>query len=219
MPFMESDRPYVGPLRPVVSIDIDGTIADYHKHFTNFAKQWLGYKSLLPDWDPELKGEFSEALGLEKHVYRQIKLAYRQGGMKRSIPPLGRPEDLFENLYDLQIQPWVCTTRPWERLDNIDPDTQEWLRRNGVKPYGMLYGEQKYRDLIEIVGKDRILAVIDDLPEQIETANSLGLKTILRTGQHNAWWREQHPEQHIANGLSQILGDVEAALIDWEKNK
>lgn len=174
---------------PVVAIDIDGTIADYYKHFQWFAEIYL-QKTLNCEFNREYRGEFNEALGLDKETYRKIKLAYRQGGMKRSIKPFENAGNVIRNIRSLGVQVWICTTRPWNRLDNIDPDTTFWLGNNVGRVDGVIYGEDKYNDLIDIVGKPRILGVIDDLPENFNTARSLGLNAALMAGPHNEWFRE-----------------------------
>ncbi len=70
----------------------------------------------------------------------------------------------------------------------MDPDTREFLKRNGMVWDHILYGDYKYSDLVKIVGRERILAVVDDLPEQITRARKLGLPAIMRRGPHNEWW-------------------------------
>jgi len=174
----------VHPLAPVVALDIDGTLGDYYDHFRWFAELYK-QEPVAIDW--EISDEFSEALQMGKEEYRDIKLAYRQGGMKRSLPLL---DNFVEHLVPairggFGFQVWICTTRPWQRLDNIDPDTQFWINKNLGKVDGVIYGEDKYLDLIDIVGLDRIVGVFDDLPENIERANALGLRARLRDGGHN----------------------------------
>jgi phosphoglycolate phosphatase-like HAD superfamily hydrolase len=209
--------PHRHPLAPVVAIDIDGTIAQYHSHFLNFARLWSG-RDLDMNWEGAC-GSFSKAIGMSKKSYRECKLAYRQGGMKRSLPVFEGARDLTVNIRKAGAQVWICTTRPYLRLDNIDPDTRHFLRRNGIQHDGFLYGERKYQDLVKIVGDERVLVVLDDLPEQIEAANRLGLKTILRYGAHNAWYIEQ---PHCKDQeVTMTLGNVESrilSLIDERKN-
>lgn len=180
---------------PVVALDIDGTLADYYGHFHWFAELYL-QKSVPVHWHRQFRGEFSDALGLEKNLYRQIKLAYRQGGMKRSIKAFDGAGQAVRSLRKRGIAVWICTTRPWNRLDNIDPDTSFWIEHNLGRVDGVIYGEDKYLDLMDIVGKDRILGIIDDLPENVEKAEGLGLKWALAAGDHNDWWRESRPNLH-----------------------
>lgn len=175
------------PGRPVVAVDIDGTIGIYHNHFIRFAEQYVG-RTLEPEWRPEFRGEFNRALHMSKRVYRDIKLAYRQGGLKRSMPVFEGARELTVSLRKAGAEVWICTTRPYLRLDNIDPDTRHMLKRQGIQYDGVLFGERKYHDLVKIVGKDRIVAVLDDLPSQVESAGRLGLTPILRRDDHNAWY-------------------------------
>jgi hypothetical protein len=65
---------------------------------------------------------------------------------------------------------WLTTTRPYLRLDNVDPDTRAWLERHHILYDHMIYDEQKYPLLAELVGADRVVAVLDDLPEQLQSA-------------------------------------------------
>jgi hypothetical protein len=194
------------PLAPVVGVDIDGTIADYYEHMRWFAELYL-QRPVNIDWDFAPTAEFSDALQLDKKTYRDIKLAYRQGGMKRSIPVLDERNVMLRAIRAGGIQVWITTTRPWQRLDNIDPDTQFWINRNIGRVDGVIYGEEKYMDLIDIVGKDRILGIVDDLPENVVSAMSLGLNAALAVGDHNAAFRSvrQLPEVRKAADLGNIV--------------
>jgi FMN phosphatase YigB (HAD superfamily) len=211
----------VHPLAPVVGLDIDGTLGDYYGHFHRFAEQYL-QEPLDVDWKPETNQavEFSDALDLPKSVYRDIKLAYRQGGMKRSLPVLD--DHLMAMVQNLRrekgLQVWICTTRPWQRLDNIDPDTQFWLNRNVGRVDGVIYGEEKYEDLIDIVGRERIIGIFDDLPENVEEADALGLRSALRAGDHNAWWTNSDaPDQTLIDVVHSAAGIYETVQ-RWIEN-
>jgi hypothetical protein len=185
----------VHPLAPVIGLDIDGTIGDYYNHFV-----WFLNKIYFPDrhhsvhWRQSKDAEFSEALGMAKEEYRAAKLAYRLGGLKRCQPTLSGVSETREAIQKIRrsgIQVWICTTRPWLSLTTVDPDTQYWLEQNVGRVDGLIYGEDKYADLLDIVGKDRVLGVIDDLPENMVRASELGIKCAIRSGPHNAIWRRQ----------------------------
>lgn len=157
-------------IRPVVAVDIDGTLGMYHEHFTVFASDYAGVH--LPTGYNGGE-EFSDYLGMSKQLYREAKLAYRQGGMKRTMPTYGGARGFMIQLNRLGCEVWIATTRPWMRLDNIDPDTREWLQRNTITYDYMLYGEDKYEVLKDRVGESRVLAVVDDLREQCEKAKQV----------------------------------------------
>jgi len=166
-----------GADKPVVALDIDGTLGDYHGHFLRFAEGYVGRE--MPD--PK---EINPGLPLYKHMrvslatYRAAKLAYRQGGLKRNMPVYDGAADLTRAIRKAKAEVWICTTRPYLRLDNIDPDTREWLRRNRIQYDAVLFGETKYKELVRQVGAGRIVAIADDLPEQIEKAANLYISQI-----------------------------------------
>lgn len=206
---------YSSSTAPVVAVDIDGTTGHYHNHFTWFASQYLG-RTLSADWQPEFKGSFSRALHISKPTYREVKLAYRQGGMKRSMPVRDGAAELTRKLRRAGAQVWICTTRPYLRLDNIDPDTRHWLKRNGIQWDHLIYGERKYKDLVTMAGRERIVAVYDDLPEQVESARAFGLPTLLADGPHN-WWFAEDLETRRIGGPEQALWEIGQLLDVWKK--
>lgn len=169
---------------PVVAIDIDGTLGDYHGHFLRFAAEWYGRP--MPDSSAINPGlPLHKFMQTSKSTYRQCKLAYRQGGLKRSMPAYPGASELTRAIRARRAELWICTTRPYLRLDNIDPDTRHWLRRNKIQYDAVIYGENKYRDLVRQVGADRIAAVMDDLPALCIQAESLGLPVLMRNQPYN----------------------------------
>lgn len=159
---------------PVVALDIDGTLGDYHSHFIQFAEGWLG--ETLPGPGEINNGRpLWEHLGISRAVYRECKLAYRQGGLKRTMPAYRWASELADGIAHRHLEPaevWICTTRPYLRLDNIDPDTREWLRRNDIHYDGVIFDTlagkyTKYAELARQVGP-RVAVIMDDLPEALQ---------------------------------------------------
>lgn len=176
---------------PVIALDIDGTLGDYHRHFLEFAANWIG--RAMPDpaaINPGLP--LWKYMGVGKEVYRECKLAYRQGGLKRWMPVYPGAAELSSVIHSFGWEAWICTTRPYLRLDNIDPDTREWLRRNEIQYDAVLFDlngrkYSKYRELRRQAG-DRVLAVFDDLPEAVEVADEMQFKV---------WMRDQPYNRHL----------------------
>lgn len=189
---------------PIVALDIDGTLGDYHSHFLWFAEQWTG--KAMPAAD-----DINPALPLHRHMrlskatYRACKLAYRQGGLKRFMPCDPGARDLTVALRRAGARVWICTTRPYLRLDNIDPDTRHWLRRNGIQYDNVLFGHLKYRDLVRSVGKERVVGVLDDLDSMCEQAQVLGLPVLMRDRPYNQHMQEIPRVRNLAAAEMQFV--------------
>jgi hypothetical protein len=121
-------------------------------------------------------------MGIPHHEYQECKLAYRQGGLKRFMPVYPYASELTHNIREVGAEVWICTTRPYLRLDNIDPDTRHWLERNNIVYDAVIFesldGQTKYQNLVEQVGLRRIAAVVDDLREQTDDADDLGIENV-----------------------------------------
>lgn len=185
-----------------MAIDIDGTLGNYHDHFILFAQEYLGVQL---QWSYSGVGEFSDSLELTKKTYQEIKLAYRQGGMKRTMPPFPDAARFVNHLRDSGIEIWITTTRPYLRLDNIDPDTRHWLERHHIKYDGLLFNEDKYEVLVEIVDPNRVLMVVDDQPGKLDSAVTLGLPTLLRHTRWNADAGGSHNRVHAFDVMSNLI--------------
>lgn len=192
-------------VKPVVGLDIDGTVGKYHDHFIAFAEEWVG-KEMRRGYDGTVS--LAKWCGVSKATYRAIKLAYRQGGMKRSMPYYDGARDLTVGLRKAGAEVVVCTTRPYLHLSNIEPDTLHSLKRNGIQYDGLIMGEHKYRQLAREYGRENIVMVLDDLPEQLTVAASLGLPAVLRRNGHNAtteWTPDVHDlDSALRVGLHRI---------------
>jgi hypothetical protein len=196
-------------VRPVVALDIDGTMGDFHTHFLKFATGYLyGKPSLSPpvsqyDGSEPMSMWFCKFFDVTMDVWRDIKLAYRQGGMKRTMPSYGWGRQVTEAIHRAGAEIWITTTRPYLRLDNIDPDTRFWLERHRVAYDGLIYDEQKYSHLLAAVGGGRVVAVLEDLPEEFNEASRLFGRNvpILMRGDHNRYfWPALEPTQLVHDG-------------------
>lgn len=189
-------------VKPVVAIDIDGTLGDYHGHFIKFAEGYFG-RRLPSDFDGSV--EFHEALGLPLSDYRDAKLAYRQGGLKRTMPRFDGASILIKTLRrDAEV--FITTTRPYLRLDQTDPDTRFWLQKNEIEYDGLLYDEDKYEVLADIVDRRRVVAVLDDLPEQYDSAKFVfgsGVP-LLRINKWNGATKRPNSVRDLSHAMEEI---------------
>jgi hypothetical protein len=131
---------------------------------------------------------------------------------------------LTQHIREAGAEVWLCTTRPYLRLDNVDPDTREWLRRNRIQYDALLFDPAheedgtKYDELRRQAG-DRVASIVDDLPEMITASNLAFQHEEART-----WLapilREQPYNRHFnwarrANDLIQVEELVLADIGVW----
>lgn len=204
-------------VRPVVAVDIDGTLGDYHGHFIHFAASYLGQLPTRLDYGGKsnFKQWFQRHYLVDDRTWKDIKLAYRQGAMKRTMPAYPGAASLCQNIIIDGAELWLTTTRPFQRLDNIDPDTREWLSRQGIVYYGLLYDEDKYRVLADNVQPERVVAVLDDLPEQFHAASAaFGWRVPILA--RNPYNREVRCEQD-AMDLAEAQEIIQTRIRDWKE--
>lgn len=204
------------PIKPVVAIDLDGTLADYHGHFRKFAESWLGFEGTVAPYegDEPYKDYFCEEFGVDPSTFRAIKLAYRQGGMKRLQPVYPGARDLVVNLMEIGAEIWLTTTRPHDRFDRVDPDTREWLRRHQIPFDGLLYSEDKLLELSERVTPTRVVAVLDDQTDILDEADRYGWTSILRRTKYN---RSVGRDGEYVLNLADAYSTIQVLLEAWQR--
>lgn len=202
-------------IKPVVAIDIDGTLGMYHKHFLDFARAYLNseWSGAKYDGGSSFKSWFCNAFAATEDQWHDIKLAYRQGGMKRTMPPYPYARELMQGLKKLDVELWVTTTRPYIRYDSVDPDTRHWLLRHEMPFDYLIYDGQKYEKLSQLVGPHRVAAVLDDLPEEIEHAcrEFDRFVPIHRQNNFNGSYRHNNAVSNLDMALERIKTQVQ----DW----
>jgi hypothetical protein len=202
-------------VKPIVAVDIDGTLGNYHAHFEDFAEEYFDRvirPGCLYRGGESMSAWAIRELGITRAAYRDCKLAYRQGGLKRTMPLFDGAKGLCERIRAAGGELWLTTTRPYLRLDNVDPDTREWLRRKGIQYDHLLYDENKYQVLHDrLTDPDRVVAIVDDLVTNISEAQH-----IFRWDKA-MWIRTQWNEKDGGGGigLEGVAPFVETKIKEW----
>lgn len=201
------------PTSPIVALDIDGTLADYHDDFRKFCDRYYDRELEKFETEPYRGGDFADYLELSKEQYRAAKLAYRQGGGKRTMPFYEDTRDLIEMLVGYGVEIWITTTRPYNRFDSTDPDTREWLRRHDIPWSHLIYDDDKFLRLTEAVDQRRIVTVVDDLAANVNRAAELNLHPVLVSRPYNM-------SDTLAPGVTRserqfLTTEVTMRMMDW----
>lgn len=201
-------------VKPVVSVDIDGTMGKYHEHILDFFDHYFGWE-MPRGWDGT--GNWEDHLGLSQRQYQDAKLAFRQGGLKRWMPVFDGAAALMELARRSGAEIWITTTRPYLRLDSVDPDTRAWLFRNGIMYDHLLYHDQKYKELRKNVDQRRVAFVLEDLPSQYNEAQGyFGGAAYLIEREHNQAFRKGHPAVKTVADLSDAQLAMAIDLEEWK---
>jgi hypothetical protein len=106
-----------------------------------------------------------------------------------------------------------ASAAPNSGCDRVDPDTREWLERNNIPFDGLLYSDQKMKELAERVEPERVVMVLDDLVPVLEAASSIfgASVPVLRRTRYNQLtdW-----PQTVYN-LEDAAGHVEQKINNW----
>jgi hypothetical protein len=207
-------------ITPVVVWDVDGTLANYHEHLAWFvALYWnLGEAAYLRGTHWDGLGNFEDVLGITQLQYREAKLAFRQGGQKRTMPIY--QDGGIRTVIGMShggCDTWYATSRPWARLDAVDPDTRFWLEKHGLPLSGILYDEDdKYGKLIsDHLDPARIIGVVEDLPEQYDRGVELGLPMIQVARPHNRGEGVKRPNRV---DMRDVAGQLQENLRKWKEH-
>jgi hypothetical protein len=96
---------------------------------------------------------------------------------------------------------------------------QHWLRRNHIQYDYLISGPHKYRDLVkQIGGKDRVAAIMDDLPEMyLQAISALGYvwPHRMRDGWPPVLLRDQPYNRHMKTPSRAINMEVAQREILW----
>jgi phosphoglycolate phosphatase-like HAD superfamily hydrolase len=206
---------------PVIAFDLDGTLADYHGHFIDFSSEFFQRppENIAPyDGVGKFRHWWCAAFRASNDEWAAVKLAYRQGAQKRSQPVIESIVDhheYFASLARMGCEVWITTTRPYLSLDRVDKDTRFWLDYHGIDYYGLLYDDDKYQVLKERVGDGRVIAVVDDLPEMYDAAESLfgSQVPILRKTR----WNTAQTRPNVFDDLYDIKERIMYNLAEWQR--
>lgn len=205
------------PVLPIAVFDIDGTMGDYHNHFCSFAASYLGFAHFDSDYNgvEPFRSWFCRAFEVDVRQFREIKLAYRQGGQKRTMDVRDWARVATKAARDNGAEVWITTTRPYMRLDNIDPDTRWWLQRHGIKYDYLIYGEHKYEELAGQVDRERVCFLIEDLAEQLDKAERFFDREscyLLQT----MWNSGHHLSYNGLKGSQPVIETVTRKVKEWK---
>jgi uncharacterized HAD superfamily protein len=126
----------------VAGIDIDGVLNYYPQPWVDFINKWL---------DTDFKDLNEVKANVPYQKYRDIKYEYRESGVKQKLKVRAGARELLQALKDRGYTNLILTSRPFNKHKTLFKQTTEWLRL-GKLPYdGIIFGENKYQEILQKV--------------------------------------------------------------------
>ena len=129
-----------------ISLDIDGTVADYPRH-------WLQYLNTKLESSFSKTSEARQSLGVR--MYEKLKSEWRNGP-EYEIPIREEMKTLTSKVYSEGFDIVISTRRPLEKFPNMQDQISRWLLKNDLPQ------ECVQKKTLENFVRFKVLCHIDD---------------------------------------------------------
>lgn len=210
--------PIIGP-KPIISLDIDGVLGDYHGHLFWFAEKYFGHS--MPQLETVDVNDFLwKRMNVTEMQYRDMKTAYRQGGLKRFMPATPGASVLAFALSHSGAEVWICSSRSHQLP--IATDTRHWLKRNLISYANLIFNPDKYQALVEQArdkGQEVIAVVDDEKGQALEAHIANAGKVYLYDRPYNAspLFEDDIPVTHRVHDLTELRQKMTGDILDWRR--
>lgn len=132
----------------VCGLDIDGVLNFYPDPWVEFLNERLNASF------PDLK---AVKASVPYQLYKDIKYEYRESGIKENLEVRPGAAELTSILKSLGYTIMILTARPFSKHKTLFKQTANWLTKNGIKYDGIIFGEDKYIQILQYVPNLRFM--------------------------------------------------------------
>lgn len=186
-------------MKNLILVDCDGVLCNWEVSFDN----WMAEQGYSITVDGETKYKIDERYGIQHHESKKLVKFFNESAAIGFLPPLRDSIHYVKKLHEEHGFVFHCITSL-----SLNRSAQRLRRRNLQK----LFGETVFEEIICLdTGADKDGALvkyknsgcywIEDKPENAETGQKLGLKSILMLHEHNMDYLGSMP---VADNWSQI---------------
>lgn len=168
--------------RLIIITDIDGTLGDWRKTFTEWAFHMRGIK---PGKDKITSMQIDSDLAMHYEDYYQLKESFESTGQYQHVLLYPDAHEFLHWLQD-EFNAYIIahTARPWQQYYRIWGDTWEWIARNSLPIDQLRIGSESRILLASKLGGDNVLMLEDDPGLMLRAAHS-EIRVIARTHPYN----------------------------------
>lgn len=158
----------------ICSLDIDGILNYYPEPWVNFlnSKLCTNFSSLNEAKDT-----------VPYQVYKNIKYEYRESGVKATLQIRPEAVELTRVLKASGFLILIITSRPFSEHKSLHKQTTDWLANNGIQYDGIVFGLDKYIEVLQKAPNLRFLA--DDHRYYCNLVSRWGYQTYLLDNPYN----------------------------------
>ena len=176
----------------VCGVDIDGVLNYYPDTWVQFVNDKTGshFATLT-----EVKATLSYK------SYKDLKYEYRECGIKAELEVRAGAKELLDELKRRSYRTMILTSRPFDEHISLFKQTVSWLDKNQLQYDGIIFGENKYVEILTQVPNLRFF--IDDHRYHAMQVSKWGYPAFLVNTIYNQG--ELNPNVHRIKELMEVL--------------
>lgn len=158
----------------VCAFDIDGVLNYY-------PKTWVDYLNRVLNANFKDLNEAKRAIPYK--TYKDLKWAYRESGEKAHLEVRAGAKEVLDRLHNMGYQILILTSRPFKEHKTLFKQTVDWLNAAGLHYDGIIFGEEKYVEVLTQAPGLRFL--VDDHHYYCQSVSRWGYHTFLVNTTYN----------------------------------
>jgi len=160
----------------VVVFDVDGVIADYSNHYTDFLENVCGLVSVNKD---RKSYSFFEKYGITRQAEEQFNIDFIKMGGFTKIPVFDGIVDVMNEIKNKGIKIVLLTARPSWIFKRLISDTYRWLKNNNIPHDLIIWDKDKADAIINYVFPAKVICMVEDRDKHSLEVSHIGVDVLL----------------------------------------
>lgn len=166
----------------VVIFDVDGVIADYSSHYTDFLESACGLKSVKTD---RKSYSFFEKYGITRQAEEQFNIDFIKLGGFVHIPIYDGVIEVMNEIRKKGIKIVLLTARPSWIFKRLISDTYRWIKENDIPHDLLIWDKDKADAIINNVFPAKVICMVEDRDKHALEVSHIGVNVLLLSKDYN----------------------------------